>query len=282
MSQSHDLILILDFGSQYTQLIARRVRELGVYAEVWAGDAPIKDIESQHPRGIIFSGGPSTVTDDNTLRVDPAIYDLGVPILGICYGMQMMAAQLGGTVACALVQEFGYARVSIDQQQSLLAVAGSAGHLDVWMSHGDQVEAPPSGFEVMAQTKDCPVAAMADVSRHFYGLQFHPEVTHTPLGQAILGRFVLDIVGCQPTWNQGHILEEHLASISKQVGDRRVLLGLSGGVDSSVVAALLHKAIGDQLTCVFVDNGFVAFSRIGAGHANLCGQHGYPSDTCGC
>ncbi len=256
-------ILILDFGSQYTQLIARRVREAGVYCEIrgWdLGEAAIRDFA---PKGVILSGGPESVTLAATPDVDGAVFDLGVPVLGICYGMQAMADQLGGEVASSAHREFGYARVRVDASSALLDDIeddlddAGRGLLDVWMSHGDRVERLPEGFVPIASTDNAPLAGMADEGRRFYGLQFHPEVTHTRQGGRILERFLHDICGCGRDWTPGNIVADSIANIREQVGDGKVLLGLSGGVDSSVVAALLHRAIGDQLTCVFVDTGLL-------------------------
>ena len=256
-------ILILDFGSQYTQLIGRRVRELGVYCEIRdpeGGDECVRDFD---PSAIILSGGPASVTEAETLRAPDAVFEHGVPVLGICYGMQTMAAQLGGRVETSSEQEFGYARLRVTEASPLLdgiedhMEPGGVPALDVWMSHGDRVVAPPEGFQTIAASDNAPVAAIADEQRRFYGLQFHPEVTHTPQGGRILERFLHDIAGCRADWQPGNIIETQVERIREQVGEDRVLLGLSGGVDSSVVAALLHRAIGKQLTCVFVDNGLL-------------------------
>jgi GMP synthase (glutamine-hydrolysing) len=261
-------ILILDFGSQYTQLIARRVREAGVYSEIRAWDCPAEQIRAFSPAGIILSGGPESVTILEGPRAADAVFELGVPVLGICYGMQTMAAQLGGEVANSAHREFGYARVRITGSSSLLDDIedhednGGNALLDVWMSHGDRVETLPPGFIPIAGTDSAPLAGMADDGRRFYGLQFHPEVTHTRQGTRILSRFVHDICGCASDWNAGNIVEDSIARIRAQVGGDKVLLALSGGVDSSVVAALLHRAIGDQLVCVFVDHGLL---RLGEG-----------------
>jgi GMP synthase (glutamine-hydrolysing) len=261
-------ILILDFGSQYTQLIARRVREAGVYSEIRAWDCPAEDIRAFSPAGIILSGGPESVTIVEGPRAADEVFELGVPVLGICYGMQTMAAQLGGEVASSAHREFGYARVRITGSSSLLddiedhEDSGGNALLDVWMSHGDRVETLPPGFIPIAGTDSAPLAGMADDGRRFYGLQFHPEVTHTRQGTRILSRFVHDICGCASDWNAGNIVEDSIARIRAQVGGDKVLLALSGGVDSSVVAALLHRAIGDQLVCVFVDHGLL---RLGEG-----------------
>lgn len=256
-------ILILDFGSQYTQLIARRVREAGVFCEIHPFDGALAAIEAASPAGIILSGGPETVTAEHTPRAPHLVFELGVPVLGICYGLQTMAAQLGGRVAAAGAHEYGYAQVRARGHSRLLrdiedhTSPEGYGLLDVWMSHGDRVEELPPGFKIIAATDNAPLAGMADESRHFYGLQFHPEVTHTRQGQRIIERFLFEICGCEPLWTPGHIIEDSLEQIRAQVGAGKVLLGLSGGVDSSVVAALLHRAIGDQLTCVFVDNGLL-------------------------
>jgi GMP synthase (glutamine-hydrolysing) len=260
-------ILILDFGSQYTQLIARRVRELGVYCEIYPYDIDSTEIENFSPRGIILSGGPATVTGDTAPQAPAIVFDAGVPVLGICYGMQTMAAQLGGAVENADHHEYGYAQVRARGHSRLLtdiedhATEEGYGLLDVWMSHGDRVEDLPAGFRLIASTDSTPVAGMADDERGYYGLQFHPEVTHTRQGERILNRFVIDICGCNNLWTADHIVESGIVAIREQIGDDRVLLGLSGGVDSSVVAALLHKAIGDQLICVFVDNGLLRYQE---------------------
>lgn len=256
-------ILILDFGSQYTQLIARRVREAGVYSEIRPFDMSEEDVRAFAPKGVILSGGPESVTEGDSAPKAPAIvYELGVPVLGICYGMQSMARHFGGQVESAAKQEFGYAEVSVQSASALLD--GIADHLDsegktldVWMSHGDKVTRLPSGFEVMASTAACPIAGMFCATKPFYGLQFHPEVTHTAQGDRIFEHFVRQICGCEALWNPANIAEDAIVRIKEKVGTDKVLLGLSGGVDSSVVAALLHRAIGDQLTCVFVDNGLL-------------------------
>ena len=256
-------VLILDFGSQYTQLIARRVREAGVYCEIWPYDNSQDALREQLPAGIILSGGPETVTADESPRAPKMIFELGVPVLGICYGMQTMAAQLGGEVASSEKHEYGYAQVRARSHSRLLrdiedhTSPEGYGLLDVWMSHGDRVETLPPGFSVICETDNAPLAGMADEARAFYGLQFHPEVTHTRQGQRILERFLFEICGCEPLWSPASIIEDAIQSVREQVGGGKVVLGLSGGVDSSVVAALLHKAIGDQLTCVFVDNGLL-------------------------
>ena len=259
----HSKILILDFGSQVTQLIARRVRDAGVFSEVFPYDVTDEFVLNYGASGIILSGGPNSVIDDETPRAPQAVFELGVPVLGICYGMQTMAAQLGGQVENGKVREFGYAEVRARGHTKLLKdiadFTTAEGHcmLKVWMSHGDKVNSLPAGFKLMASTDNCPIAAMADEERHFYAVQFHPEVTHTVQGTALLGRFVHDICGCKSDWNMPDYISEAVESIRAQVGTDDVILGLSGGVDSSVAAALIHRAIGDQLTCVFVDHGLL-------------------------
>jgi GMP synthase (glutamine-hydrolysing) len=258
-----DRILILDFGAQYTQLIARRVRECGVYCEIRPWDVTDEDVRAFAPRGVILSGGPESVTEAEPPRAPNAVYALGVPVLGICYGMQAMAEQLGGRVAPSAEREFGYAEVTVtgasrllDQLQDRTSARGNA-VLDVWMSHGDHVDVLPEGFSVTASTDAVAFAAMADERRRFYGVQFHPEVTHTRQGAKLLERFVREICGCDALWSVGNIIDDAVARVRAQVGQGRVLLGLSGGVDSAVVAALLHRAIGELLVCVFVDHGLL-------------------------
>jgi len=256
-------ILILDFGSQYTQLIARRVREAGVYCEIWPYDNCEDALREHPPAGIILSGGPETVTADEAPRAPELVFTMGVPVLGICYGMQTMAAQLGGGVASSEKHEYGYAQVRARGHSKLLrdiedhTSPEGYGLLDVWMSHGDRVEQLPTGFHVICETDNAPYAGMADEERGFYGLQFHPEVTHTRQGKRIVERFLFEICGCEALWTPSSIIDDSIRSMQEQVGDGRVVLGLSGGVDSSVVAALLHRAIGDRLTCIFVDNGLL-------------------------
>jgi GMP synthase (glutamine-hydrolysing) len=258
-----DRILILDFGSQYTQLIARRVREARVYCEIRPFDLGEKEIAEFAPKGIILSGGPESVMEAGEVRAPEALFESGTPVLGICYGMQTMAAQLGGEVASSSRREFGYAQVRARGHSRLLediedhASPEGFGLLDVWMSHGDKVTALPGGFKLIASTDNAPIAGMADESRALYGLQFHPEVTHTKQGQRILSRFVHEICGCGELWTPTHIIEDAVSTIRQRVKGDAVLLALSGGVDSSVVAAMLHKAIGRQLTCIFVDNGLL-------------------------
>lgn len=250
-----DRVLVVDFGSQYTQLIARRVREQGVYCEIHPFDIPPAMLRAFAPQAVILSGGPETVTEHATPRIPQTIFDLDVPILGICYGMQAMAAQLGGAVAGSDQSEFGHAEIRLAGTNDLFG--GSGETLDVWMSHGDKVTALPPGFEIAALSANAPIAAMADERRRWYGVQFHPEVTHTQCGRELLRRFVCDIAGCAQEWTAANIIDRAVESIRDQVGTQRVILGLSGGVDSSVVAALLARAIGDQLTAVFVDNGLL-------------------------
>jgi len=248
-----DKILILDFGSQYTQLIARRIRELGVYCEIWAYDNDISIVREFAPKGIILSGGPSTVTEDHTPRAPQGLFELGVPVLGICYGLQCMAATLGGEVSTSDKREFGHAEVKLCADNALITDPTQS----VWMSHGDKVTSIPEGFKVIAKSDNAPLCAIADEERQFYGVQFHPEVTHSEHGEALLSRFAHDICGCGSSWSPSNIIQDGIAQARSQVGGDHVILGLSGGVDSSVVAALLHQAIGDQLTCIFVDNGLL-------------------------
>lgn len=264
---SHKKILILDFGSQYTQLIARRVRETHVYCELHPCDVDAAFIRAFDPSGIILSGGPNSVTEGDTPRAPQIVFELGVPVLGICYGMQTMAEQLGGAVENGLVREFGYAEIRAQGHSALLrdiqdrANAQGHGLIDVWMSHGDKVTKLPAGFSVIASNATTPIAGMADEARRFYALQFHPEVTHTHQGKAMLNRFVHDICGCGEDWNMPNYIDEAVQKIRAQVGSDEVILGLSGGVDSSVAAVLLHRAIGKQLTCVFVDNGLLRLNE---------------------
>jgi GMP synthase (glutamine-hydrolysing) len=259
----HDKILILDFGSQVTQLIARRVREAHVYCEIHPNDVSDAFIREFAPKGVILSGSHASTYEEHDLRAPQAVWDLGVPVLGICYGMFTMAVQQGGEVEASTHREFGYAEVRAHGHTKLLAgiqdFATPEGHgmLKVWMSHGDKVTALPPGFKLMASTPSCPIAGMADEARGYYAVQFHPEVTHTPQGRALLERFVLDIAKAQPDWIMRDHIAEAVARIREQVGDEEVILGLSGGVDSSVAAALIHRAIGEQLTCVFVDHGLL-------------------------
>lgn len=260
-------ILILDFGSQYTQLIARRIREIGVYCEIYACDCSEEAVKNFGAKGIILSGGPESVTLGNTPRAPQAVFDAGVPVLGICYGMQTMTEQLGGKVESSDHREFGYAQVRARGHSKLLkdiedeVTAEGFGLLDVWMSHGDRVVDLPEGFKLIASSDGAPIAGIANEEKDFYAVQFHPEVTHTKQGGRMLSRFVLDICSCDALWDSAHIINENLQIIKEKVGTDQVILGLSGGVDSSVVAALLHKAIGKQLTCVFVDTGLLRLNE---------------------
>jgi len=256
-----DRILILDFGSQYTQLIARRVREAGVYSEILPWDTDTDLIHNFAPNGVILAGGPESVVLESPPRAPELVFELGVPLLGICYGMQTMAAQLGGEVEPSDHREFGHAEVDVSDACRLLKNLPEGERLHVWMSHGDRVNQLPDGFQPVASSSNAPLAAMADESRHYYGLQFHPEVTHTKSGQQIIERFVHDICGCSNDWNPGNIIARDIEDIRAEVGEGKVLLGLSGGVDSSVVAALLHEALGDQLVCVFVDHGLLRLNE---------------------
>jgi len=260
-------ILILDFGSQYTQLIGRRVREAQVYCEIRPYDINEQIIRDFQPKGIILSGSPESVYDNVHCRAPDCVFTLGVPVLGICYGMHTMALQLGGKVESSNLREFGHAQVRLRGKSELFRAIedhlSPAGHglLDVWMSHGDRVSEMPPGFKLMASTENAPISGMVDDTHHFYGIQFHPEVTHTPQGNRIIKRFVHDICECGKLWNPRNIIEDIIQRVNKQVGDDEVILALSGGVDSSVVAALLHEAIGKQLTCVFVDNGLLRLNE---------------------
>ncbi len=260
-------ILILDFGSQYTQLIARRVREIGVYCELWAWDVTEEQIKAFKPTGIILAGGPESVTEYDSPRAPEYVFNAGVPVFGICYGMQTMAEQLGGSVESSEHKEFGYASVEIIAKSALFnAIEDSVSEngnalLDVWMSHGDKVATIPEGFVTIAKTSSCIHAAIANENKQFYGVQFHPEVTHTKQGMRILEHFVIDICRCEKRWTSATIIEDAIAKMKAQIGDDEVILGLSGGVDSSVVAMLLHRAIGDKLTCVFVDNGLLRLNE---------------------
>lgn len=265
MTQSitSDRILILDFGSQYSQLIARRVRESGVYSEMHPFDMKDGDIKAFNPKGIILSGGPNSVYEEGSPQAPQIVFELGVPVLGICYGFQTMAAQLGGSVMAGTVKEFGHAQIDVTVDDKLLnGLKDNNAKIQVWMSHGDKVANLPDGFITTSSTPSCAFASASDESRQLYGVQFHPEVTHTAKGMEVIANFVHGICGCGNLWNPKNIIEMRVAQLKEQIGDERVLLGLSGGVDSSVVAALLHEAIGDKLTCVFVDNGLL---RLGEG-----------------
>ncbi len=250
-------ILILDFGSQYTQLIARRIRESRVYCEIHPCTIPLARVRAFRPKGIVLSGGPASVYDPDAPRVDPGLFDLGVPVLGICYGMQLMTHLLGGKVAHGLKREYGLAHITVDEARGPLAGFSPGDTLPVWMSHADRIEAMPPGFGVLAHSENSPVAAMGHRERPWYGVQFHPEVVHTPQGTEMLEAFLFDVCGCEPTWTMGSFIEAAVRDIRETVGDRKVICALSGGVDSSVVALLIHRAVGRQLTCIFVDNGLL-------------------------
>ena len=260
-------ILILDFGSQYTQLIARRIREIGVYCEIYSCECSAEEVERFGPKGIILSGGPESVTGGDTPRAPQIVFELGVPVLGICYGMQTMTEQMGGKVASSNHREFGYAQIRARGHSKLLTDIEDHtsdegyGLLDVWMSHGDRVTDLPQGFKLIASSEGAPIAGIANEEKAFYGLQFHPEVTHTKQGGRILQRFVIDLCECDALWTSSNIIDENIKSVRESVGTDQVILGLSGGVDSSVVAALLHKAIGKQLICVFVDTGLLRLNE---------------------
>lgn len=256
-----DKILILDFGSQYTHLIARRIRELNIYCEIYPFDVSFDKIQTFNPKGIILSGSPESVEVNEEFRAPEAIFSMGIPILGICYGMQTMAKQLGGQVISHNHREFGATKIQIDLTSGLFADLQNGETLDVWMSHGDQVSNLPSGFKGTAHSPNCGVVAMEDEGRALYGVQFHPEVTHTSKGTFILAKFAQEICRCQALWRRENIIEQKIADIKDQVGDGKVLLGLSGGVDSAVAAALIHKAIGDRLDCIFVDTGLLRLNE---------------------
>jgi GMP synthase (glutamine-hydrolysing) len=255
---THQTIIVLDFGSQFTQLIARRLRELSVYSEVWPPNTPIEKIRARNPVGVILSGGPRSVSDTTAPKCDPAIYTLGRPVLGICYGMQLMADQLGGRVAPAPSREFGHALVNVDRtvaDDCAVLFAGVPDELKVWASHGDFVAAAPSGFSVVATSANAPISAMADTARALYAILFHPEVVHTEHGLEILRNFAYGVCGCTGDWTMASFVEEATARVRAKAGGGRVVCALSGGVDSTVAAVIIHRAIGQQLTCIFVDNG---------------------------
>jgi len=256
MTNKHheDFIIVLDFGGQYNQLIARRIRDLGVYSELWPYDTSIEKIKAANPKGIVFSGGPASVYGEDSPLVDEEIYNLGIPILGICYGMQMMAHQLKGEVKKAQVREYGKANIKVKENPLFVNLSPEE---TVWMSHSDQVVHPPEGFEVVASTDHAPVAAISNISKRLYGVQFHPEVKHTVNGDQLIRNFIFEICGCKGDWSMESFVEDAIQEIREQVGNKKVLCALSGGVDSSVVAVLVHKAVGDQLTCMFVDHGLL-------------------------
>ena len=256
---SHQTIIVLDFGSQYTQLIARRLRELSIYSEIWPPDTPAEKIKARKPVGVILSGGPKSVSDPGAPKCEAAVFNAGAPVLGICYGMQLMAHTLGGSVAPAPQREYGHATVTLSPEAELFA--GVPSEVRVWASHGDLVAAAPSGFSVLATSANAPVAAMADPSRSLYALLFHPEVVHTEHGLEILRNFAYGVCGCTGDWTMASFVEEAIAKIRRQVGDGRVVCALSGGVDSTVAALILYRAIGDKLTCIFVDNGVLRLNE---------------------
>jgi GMP synthase (glutamine-hydrolysing) len=257
MTESPDVVLVVDFGAQYAQLIARRVREARVYSEIVRHDTPVGELLARRPKGIILSGGPKSVYAEWAPKVDPAVYAAGVPILGICYGAQLLTQQLGGTVTRTGRGEYGRTSLTRTGPSPLFADYPAAGPVDVWMSHGDSITAVPAGFQASASTPEAPVAVLGDVERRIFGVQFHPEVVHTDLGQEVLERFLFDVCGTRPLWTHTNIIESSVKEVCAQVGGDRVLCALSGGVDSAVAAALVHRAIGDQLTCVFVDTGLM-------------------------
>jgi GMP synthase (glutamine-hydrolysing) len=254
-SVAHDEVLVLDYGGQYSQLIARRVRELGVFSELLPHHVGVEEVRRRAPRGLILSGGPASVYAPGAPRLDPALLELGIPVLGICYGMQALVLTLGGRVEGAEVGEFGRSRLTVHEQGRLLA--GTPADQSCWMSHRDTVYEAPPGFTALASSTESPVAAVEDVERGLYGIQFHPEVVHTPYGQQVLTTFLADVCGCDRSWSAASIIDEQVAAIRAQVGEGRVICGLSGGVDSSVAALLVHRAVGDRLTCVFVDHGLM-------------------------
>src|SRR3954464_876054 len=250
-----DEVVVLDYGGQYSQLIARRVRELGVFSELLPHHVGVEEVRKRTPRGLILSGGPASVYAPGAPRLDPELLELGIPVLGICYGMQALVLTLGGKVEGAEVGEFGRSQLTVSEHGRLLK--GTPDSQACWMSHRDTVYAAPEGFTALASSTESPVAALEDTERGLYGIQFHPEVVHTPYGQQVLTTFLEDIAGCERTWSAASIIDTQIAAIREQVGDGRVICGLSGGVDSSVAALLVHRAIGDQLTCVFVDHGLM-------------------------
>ncbi|WP_346354850.1 glutamine-hydrolyzing GMP synthase [Azotosporobacter soli] len=254
-NKHHELVLVMDFGGQYSQLIARRIRECRVYCEIVSFSTSIEKIKAMNPKAIVFSGGPSSVYAEKAPKCDPAVFELGIPVLGICYGMQLTANLLGGVVARAESREYGNTKLIIDNSTDVLA--GISGETPVWMSHGDYIETAPAGFVVNAHTDSTPVAAMANTARNIYGVQFHPEVVHTPAGMDMLKNFLFGICKCRGDWDMGSFVDQAVAAIRKQVGDKKVLCALSGGIDSSVAAVLVHRAVGDQLTCVYVNHGFM-------------------------
>lgn len=255
LNPTDELIVVLDFGAQYTQLIARRVRECHVYCEILPCTTPIEQIAARNPKGIILSGGPASVYEEDAPTTDPAVYTLGSPVLGICYGQQLMSLQLGGQVVHSDKREYGRAELKVVDPEPLFR--GLPDTLPCWMSHGDKVLAPPPGFKILAYTESTPVAAIADPFRHLYGVQFHPEVAHTPFGKELLRHFVVEVCGCHQLWTPGNFVQQSVEAIRNRVGSAGVVCGVSGGIDSCCVAALVHRAVGDQLTCIFVDHGLL-------------------------
>lgn len=253
--EKSDLIVVLDFGAQYSQLIARRVREIGVYSQILPFNCSVEEITELNPKGIIFSGGPASVSKEGSPRVDNKIFDLGLPILGICYGLQVMMKQNGGEVSCPLKKEYGLANIDIIKESVLFKKISNKSQ--VWMSHGDSVSALAPGFEIISSTDNCPITAVENLDKKFYGVQFHPEVVHSVEGTQLLENFVIEVCECEKTWSMTSFVDQAIEEIREKVGDKQVLCGLSGGVDSSVAAVLIHKAIGDQLVCVFVNNGLL-------------------------
>ncbi|RST89219.1 GMP synthase (glutamine-hydrolyzing) [Vagococcus humatus] len=266
-------IIVLDFGSQYNQLITRRIREFGVFSELLSHKISAQEIKEMNPKGIIFSGGPNSVYDDNAFKIDPEIFELGIPILGICYGMQLMTQHFGGKVESASKREYGQAFINITSQEALL-FQDLPEKQQVWMSHGDLVTEVPAGFEVVATSQDCPIAAMQQLDKKFFAVQFHPEVRHSEYGNDLLRHFAFDICGCKGDWSMGNFIDMEINKIRQIVGDKKVLLALSGGVDSSVVGVLLQKAIGDQLTCIFVDHGLLRKNEADQVMESLGGKFG--------
>ncbi len=255
MSSKKEMVVVVDFGGQYAQLIARRVRELHVYSEIWPHTTPIQRYQEEMPKAIIFSGGPSSVNQEGAPTIDPAVFELGIPLLGICYGMQLMAKALGGQVVKAERREFGRTKLSIKSNSGIFA--GMCGETEVWMSHGDSVQAMPAGFAVVGHTENTPLAAVEHAEKRLFGVQFHPEVVHTRDGQQMLKSFIFGTAGCSGDWSMASFIEDSIANIREQVGDGKVICGLSGGIDSAVAAVLVHRAVGDQLTSIFVDHGLL-------------------------
>jgi len=254
----HETVIVIDFGGQYNQLIARRIRDLNVYCEMLPYNTPLETLKSMKPKGLILSGGPSSVYEEGAPRIDKSIYEMGIPILGICYGMQLMAADLGGSVETAHASEYGRTNLRVIAEDEIFF--GLPEEQECWMSHGDYIKSPPEGFQITSRT-NIPVASMSDPEKKLYGVQFHPEVNHTPYGQEMLKNFVFRVCRCRGDWSMENFIEEEIDRIKETVGDKKVVCGLSGGVDSSVAAVLVHRAIGDQLTCIFVDHGLMRYAE---------------------